>query len=145
MKKLARKIVGSCLLAFMVFSIMGNAVTLANNYTDRDFLFSFDGRQLKTMGSNKTDRSKMYMKCTSITSKTSYTAHAVGLRTPYAGTYYDCSDGNTYLFSYAGDYHYMTNWVYENGYAYGAVAASPNYAYEFSASGKWSPDNINQY
>lgn len=39
----------------------------------------------------------------------------------------------------------MTSWVYENGYKYARIGASPNYSYSFTASGVWSPDNYNKY
>ena len=42
-------------------------------------------------------------------------------------------------------YYYMTNWVRENGYKIGAIAANPDYGYKFSATGNWSPDNKNKY
>ena len=144
MKKLIKKVVGSCLLTFMLFSLMGNAVALGNNHTDSEFSFNFYGEELYTVGREKTDTSKMYMKCISIEEDMSYMAHAVGRRTPYSTEKVDCSRGFGYVFE-AGVYHYMRNWVYENGYYYGAIAANQVYANRFLASGKWSPDNVNQY
>ncbi len=140
-----RKSVASLLLAFMVFSIMGNAVTLANNSSDTEFNFSFyNGVQNCTEGRQKTDTSKIYMKCTSITEGKSYIGYAMGYRTPTGGNAMDCSRGFGYEFR-AGVYHYMTNWVKENGYYYAGIKAVPSDSVNFTASGKWSPDNVNQY
>ena len=86
-----------------------------------------------------------YMKCTSITSGKSYTAHAVGYNEYYDNVAHDCSRGKTYKFNSKDQYYYMTNWVRENGYKIGAIAANPDYGYKFSATGNWSPDNKNKY
>lgn len=141
--KLLKKVIGTGLLCFMAMTMMGNVSALANNWQDTPFTFKFANAQLITEVREKQDTSKMYMKCDKITYGTSYTAHAAGYN-PSTGRYYDCSRGYTYRFE-SNTSHYLTNWVYEDNYTYGLIAASPNYAYEFAATGVWSPDNYNQY
>lgn len=145
MMRKIKKILGTVLLSAMVFSVAGNTSVLANNWNDTGFSFAFNNAQKYTPIRKKTDTSKMYMKCKSIAQNASYTAHAVGCKTANATTLVDCSKGYTYTFKKAGQYYYITNWVKEKGYGYASVACSPNYGYKFSASGVWSPDNVNKY
>lgn len=140
-----KKIMGSFLVAAMVVGTVGNVTALANNHEDKAFRFSFNNQQVYTGARAKKDTSKLYMKCTSIGANKSYMAHAVGCTSASSGDSVDCSNGHCYRFSSSGEYHYMTSWVKEYGYGYARIAASPNYAYSFSASGVWSPDNVNQY
>ena len=137
MMRKIKKVLGTVLLSAMVFSVAGNTSVLANNCSDTNFSFTFSNAQKYT--------SKMYMKCNSIAQNASYTAHAAGCKKANASTVIDCSKGYTYTFKKAGQYYYMTNWVKEKGYGYACVACSPNYGYKFSASGVWSPDNVNKY
>lgn len=85
------------------------------------------------------------MKCKSIAKNKSYTAHAVGCKTKDSTAMVNCSRGYTYNFNAAGQYYYMTSWVKEDGYNFASIACNPNYAFKFSASGVWSPDNVNKY
>ena len=89
----------------------------------------------------------MYMKCTSLSSGASYTAHAVTYKSYSASdkVAIDCSAGKTYLFDSIGKHRYMTNLVKERGYSIGAIAANPNYGYKFSAAGGVESDNVNKY
>ena len=139
-----KKVLGSVLLSAMMISTMGSVTAFANNSTDTSYNFTFENAQRYTDARAKQDTSKLYMKCNSITSNTSYTAHAVGC-TSATSTKVDCSRGNSYTFATAGTYYYMTSWVKENGYNYARIACNPNYGYKFTASGKWSPDNVNKY
>lgn len=143
--KKAKKVVGAMMLGVMLFGVTGALQANANNWQDTSFTFSFSNGQKYTAVRAKQDTSKLYMKVNSITSGTSYTAHAVGCASTSTSTYVDCSRGYSYKFSSAGQSYYMTSWVYENGYRYARIAGSPNYAYAFSASGVWSPDNLNGY
>ena len=140
-----KKVVGATMLTGMMVYLMGTIVTYANNYPNTPFEFNFNNSQCYTTKRDKTDTSKMYMKCTSITSGTSYTAHAVGYNEYYDNVAHDFSRGKTYKFNSKDQYYYMTNWVRENGYKIGAIAANPDYGYKFSATGNWSPDNKNKY
>lgn len=143
MKNTLKKGIGTALLCFMMATIIGNVTVLANNWQDTSFTFRFANAQLHTEPREKKDSSKMYMKCDKIAYQTSYSAHAAGYN-PSDGRYYDCSKGYSYVFQ-NNTSHYMTNWVYEHNYAYGLIAASPNYAYDYAANGVWSPDNLNKY
>ena len=140
-----KKVLGTVLLSAMVFSVAGNASVLANNWENKPFGFTFNGAQKYTDAEKKEDTSKLYMKCNSIAKNKSYTAHAIGCKTASSADRINCSRGYTYNFSAAGHYYYMTSWVKEDGYNYARIACNPNYALQFSASGVWSPDNINKY
>lgn len=144
MFKKVKKVIGTLLLSAMVVSMLGDTCAFANNWKDKDFSFSFNNAQKYTKAREKEDTSKLYMKCTSIGSNRSYTAHAVGCTSADSKNNVDCSRGYTYTFASAGTYHYMTSWVKENGYKYARIAANPNYGYKFTASGVWSPDNKNK-
>lgn len=109
----------------------------AGNYQDSVFSFDFDGEQKYTTFREKRDDTSSYMKCESCTSGRSYTAHVVGLKTGIQ----DVSNGHVYLFT-AGTTYKMINYAYENGCTYAGIAAVPNYVYNFSASGLWSPDSV---
>ena len=111
-----KKVVGATMLTGMMVYLMGTIVTYANNYPNTPFEFNFNNSQCYTTKRDKTDTSKMYMKCTSITSGKSYTAHAVGYNEYYDNVAHDCSRGKTYKFNSKDQYYYMTNWVRENGY-----------------------------
>lgn len=145
MLRMVKKLLGTTMLAGMMVCTVGGITTYANNYKDTPYTFSFDNAQKCTDKRAKTDTSKMYMKCTNISSGKSYTAHAVGFKSYTSKTAIDCSRGKTYLFDRKDKYYYITNWVKENGYDIAAIAANPNYGYKFTASGKWSPDNVNKY
>ena len=136
-----KKIAGVALLSVTIIGISGTVQANANNWQDTNFTFNFNNSQKYTAARPKTDTSKLYMKCESITPNTSYTAHAIGCTSASSSDRVDCSKGNSYSFSKAGDAHYMTSWVKEWNYGYARIAGNPNYGYAFSASGKWSPDN----
>ena len=136
-----RKLMGSAMLAGMMVCTLGGVTTYANNYHDAYYSSDFNNAQKYTDKRAKEDTSKLYMKCTSIDSGKSYTAHAVGYSSYSSKTAVDCSRGKTYSFNQAGQYYYMTSWVKESGYNIAAIAGNPNYGYKFNASGKWSPDN----
>lgn len=122
--------------------LMGNVTpVLANNHSDSTYTFDFKNKQLTTDFRKKSDDSYMYMKCTSITNNRSYTAHAVANNTTSKKNYVDVSRGHTYRFT-KGTTYKMVNFVNEDNYKYGAIAASPNYANSFTANGLWSPDSI---
>lgn len=125
-------------------TIGGAMPVFANNYTDTNFTFNYGNSMKYTSARAKTDTSKLYMKCDSVSvSGASYTAHAIGTNsTSVIGA--DCSKGYTYYFT-AGTAKYLTSWVKENGYKYARIGAVPNYSYGFTAKGKWSPDNYNKY
>lgn len=141
MKK-TRKILLAGIFMFSIFGMTQPA--LANNYTDTDYKFVMQNSMEYTSARKKTDTSKLYMKCNSISVKNaSYTAHAIGTNSKNViGA--DCSKGRTYNFT-AGTSRYMTSWVKENGYKYARIGASSNYSYKFIAKGVWSPDNYNRY
>lgn len=146
MKNKVKRIIGAGLICFMLTTIVGSVPALANNWTDEKFNFTFSKVQICTYPRAKTDSSKMYMRCDGITPGSSYTAHPVGCYSEQPSTVYDCTyNGNTYPFRSAGQYYYMYNLVYERNYPYGSIAASPNYAFTFTANGVWSPDNLNKY
>lgn len=143
--KLKKKASGLFLTGLLLVGALGVAIpAMANNYSDSDFKFSLSNSMKYTGARKKTDKSKLYMKCKSVSVKNaSYTAHAIGTNSKdKTGT--DCSRGRTYNFS-AGSTHYMTSWVKENGFKYARIGASPNYSYSFTAKGVWSPDNYNKY
>lgn len=127
-------------------TVGGSSPVFANNYTNSDFTFTCENAMEYTSPRAKIDSSKMYMKCNSISvSGASYTAHAIGTNSASdypVGT--DCSRGYTYKFT-AGTSYYMTNFVYENNYTFARIGGSPNYSYDFTAKGVWSPDNYNKY
>ena len=110
----------------------------AGNYQDTKYVFAFEGEQTYTTFREKRDDTSSYMKCESCTSGASYTAHVVGLS---GSSIYDVSNGHVYLFT-TGTTYKMINYAYENGFGWAGIAAVPNYAYEFSASGLWSPDSV---
>ncbi|MDE7271949.1 MAG: hypothetical protein K2N95_02645 [Lachnospiraceae bacterium] len=141
LRRKMKKMLSTAILSAMTFMMVGSIQVHANNWKDRPFSFVFNGTQNYTEAEQKTDTSKLYMKCESITSGTSYTAHAIGYD-PATGRNVDCSRGYSYVFNKPGQSYYMTSWVYENGYRQAKIAASPNYGYSFSASGQWSPDNV---
>ncbi|EKC62933.1 hypothetical protein LEA_11585, partial [human gut metagenome] len=72
-----------------------------------------------------------------------FAAHVVGADNNYSTTAHDCSHGYTYSISNVGVYR-MRNWVHDGSpsYPYAAIYAAPNYGYEFSAWGQWSPDSV---
>lgn len=142
LKNKVKKIFGTMMLSATALMMAGTIQVYANNWQDKDFSFTFNGAQKYTAAEQKMDTSKLYMKCNSITSGTSYTAHAIGY-SPSTGKNVDCSRGYSYTFNKPAQSYYMTSWVYEDGYRWAKIAASPNYGYSFSASGKWSPDNVN--
>lgn len=146
MKNKVKKVIGTGLLCFMLTTIVGSVPALANNWTDTGFTFKFENAAWCTGGRPKEDNSKMYMKCTGISPESSYTAHPVGSYSTSPDSVVNCTYNNyTYQFKSAGQSYYMYNLVYERKYPYGAIAASPNYAFPFIATGVWSPDNLNHY
>lgn len=146
MKNKVKKVIGIGLLCFMLTTIVGSVPALANNWRDKPFTFEFSNAAWSTGGRPKEDNSKMYMKCTGIRAESSYTAHPVGSYSTSPSSGVNCTYNNhTYQFKSAGQYHYMYNLVYERKYPYGAIVASPDYVFAFTATGVWSPDNLNQY
>lgn len=143
--KVLKRVSGVLLAATIAMGTVGTAVPVsANNYQDTNFNFTMNNAMQYTPARSKTDTSKLYMKCSSVSaSNATYSAHAIGTNsTSVTGT--DCSRGYTYTFG-AGTSYYMTSWVKENGYAYARIGASPNYSYSYTAKGVWSPDNVNKY
>lgn len=139
-----KKKVASLLLGIMVLAVAGGTdiVSAAGNYTDTSYNFSFQANQPNyTVSRPKRDTTSSYMKCTSCTQNTSYTAHVVATNGSSSRTYVDVSRGHVYRFT-SGTTYKMLNWVRESGYSYGAIQGNPDYGYSFSASGVWSPDSI---
>lgn len=145
MLKRLKKISAILLATTISLGSVGGAIpVLANNYKDTNFSFTYGNSMQYTDARSKTDTSKLYMKCNSVSKRgASYTAHAIGTNS-YSSIGRDCSRGYTYNFG-AGSSYYMTSWVKENGYALARIGASPNYSYSFTAKGVWSPDNYNGY
>ncbi len=144
-RNILKKVSGLLVAGVILAGTVGmNTTVFANNYTDSNFSFNMNNKMRCTNARAKTDTSKLYMKCNSVSiNNATYTAHAIGTNSTSAtGT--DCSRGYTYNFG-AGTAHYMTSWVKESGYKYARIGASPNYSYSYTASGVWSPDNYNKY
>jgi hypothetical protein len=121
-------------------------VMAAGNYTDTNYTFNFTTPGTKyTAVREKRDKTSTYMKCESIstypTHNDSYQAWVVGTDSVNGTNLVNVSHGNIYTF-YNGTTRKMLNWVYEEGYTYGGIAGSANYMYQFTATGKWSPDSI---
>lgn len=145
MFKRIKKLSAVILTGTIVLGTIGmTSPVLANNHTDTSFSFTYANSMRYTSARTKQDTSSVYMKCNSISvSNASYTAHAIGTNTTSViGE--DCSQGHTYNFT-AGTISYMRNWVYEYGFTYARIGASPNYSYNFTATGVWSPDNYQGY
>lgn len=144
-KTVIKRTMGILMAGVIVVGTIGMGIPVyANNYTDSNFSFSMSNSMQYTSARSKTDTSKLYMKCNSVSaSNATYTAHAIGTNST-SNTGSDCSRGYTYSFG-AGTAYYMTSWVKENGYSFARIGATPNYSYSFSASGVWSPDNYNKY
>lgn len=91
-----KKIAGVALLSVTIIGISGTVQANANNWQDTNFTFNFNNSQKYTVARPKTDTSKLYMKCESITPNTSYTAHAIGCTSASSSDRVDCSKGNSY-------------------------------------------------
>ncbi len=139
-KRIFSRMLVSVLTVVSVLQIGAVATNAAGNYKDTAFEFDFCGEHKFTEFRDKEDNTSSYMKCNSCTSGTSYTAHVVGLDL-YAAGIFDASRGHVYVFT-EGTTCKLINYVYEDGYEYAAIEAAPNYLYEFSASGLWSPDSV---
>ena len=143
MKKyyVTKKIATFALCAATLVTIGGVNTYAAGNYTDQTYTYNFKNKQAYTDTRVKRDTTSSYMKCKTITSVTSYTAHVVAQKSKSSNTYYDVSKGHSYKFV-KGTTYKMINYVKESGYKYAAIAGNPNYGYSFKATGVWSPDSI---
>ena len=108
-----------------IVALMAATAAFASNSADTDFTFKFS----------------VYMSVKGV--QHAFTAHVVGADNNYSTTAHDCSHGYTYSISNVGVYR-MRNWVHDGSpsYPYAAIYAAPNYGYEFSAWGQWSPDSV---
>ncbi|MEE1077622.1 MAG: DUF2712 domain-containing protein [Agathobacter sp.] len=141
MKKILAVLTFVICVMFCCISLGKQGVLAAGNYKDTSYSFSFQNRALYTQARSKNDYTSSYMKCTSCTSNTSYTAHVVATTSIFSNDYVDASRGHVYCFT-TGTTYKMLNWVKEDGFSYAAIQGNPNYGYNFSASGYWSPDSI---
>jgi len=142
--KVTTKFILSAFLACgALISLTKVTTASANNFKDTIFHFNFSNRMEYTVPREKADNSKLYMKCNNMSvDGATYTAHVIGTNNPSAmGA--DCSRGYTYKLA-KGSTYYLTNWVKENGYTFARIGASPNYSYNITASGIWSPDNYSE-
>ncbi len=136
-----KKIAPLALCAATLLSIGGVNTYAAGNYYDTGFSFTFENMQARTSTRSKLDSTSSYMYCQTMPSGRSYTAHVVALSSKNSKKYIDVSRGHTYKFV-KGRRHKMVNFVRESGFSYAAIAANPDYANKFSATGVWSPDSI---
>ena len=77
MKKILAVLTFVICVMFCCISLGKQGVLAAGNYKDTSYSFSFQNRALYTQARSKNDYTSSYMKCTSCTSNTSYTAHVV--------------------------------------------------------------------
>lgn len=151
-KKVSRIV--SALLVVMLVASLGTIAVSANNHQDTNFTFSFNASSPLswTEVREKQDDSSMYAYITTMDGAyyvTCYGAKASELRT-YGGS------GNTlpsYLtstarydtdyvrFTYAGESHYISNWVYESGGRRAALIGKTTASYH-NVRGVWSPDSV---
>ena len=125
-----------------IVALMAATAAFASNSADTDFTFKFSGGlPQRTEWRSKTDDTNVYMSVKGV--QHAFTAHVVGADNNYSTTAHDCSHGYTYSISNVGVYR-MRNWVHDGSpsYPYAAIYAAPNYGYEFSAWGQWSPDSV---
>lgn len=125
-----------------IVALMAATAAFASNSADTDFTFKFSGGlPQRTEWRSKTDDTNVYMSVKGV--QHAFTAHVVGADNNYSTTAHDCSHGYTYSISNVGVYR-MRNWVHDcsPSYPYAAIYAAPNYGYEFSAWGQWSPDSV---
>ncbi|MBR4059307.1 MAG: hypothetical protein IKK03_05645 [Lachnospiraceae bacterium] len=140
-KRIFSRMLVALLTVVSVLQVATVSSNAAGNYRDTEYTFEFENEQLYTRLRAKQDNTSSYMKCNTCTTGTSYTAHVVAANRDTNTPYYDVSNGHTYLFT-ANTTYKMINYAYEYGYSYAAIACSPNYTYQFTASGLWSPDSV---
>ena len=141
MGNVKRRLIALLGASTILISTFGANIVQANNSTDSDYHFYFTNQHLYTNARPKEDKSKLYMLCKETTNGGSYTARAYGTNslTDY-GTDQSKNGQWTYIFK-SGISHYMSSYVYENGYKYARIRATSNVGQSFKASTKWSPDN----
>ena len=111
-----------------IVALMAATAAFASNSADTDFTFKFSGGlPQRTEWRSKTDDTNVYMSVKGV--QHAFTAHVVGADNNYSTN--------------VGVYR-MRNWVHDGSpsYPYAAIYAAPNYGYEFSAWGQWSPDSV---
>lgn len=139
-KNLVRRL--SVCAATCMILVGGVVPSFANNYTDTVFQFDFglaNGIRY-TDGRAKTDKSKSYMKCNTITSGYSYSADVYASLSGGDSVY--CGTGTSYTFNASTGGKYLTNYVRENGYTAAKIGAKAGFNIKnVTATGVWSPDN----
>ncbi len=122
----------------------GITVVKANNYGDSSFYFSFGGSGYwnTTEERLKEDDSSAYMICTWATEpEDAYEAYVWGYN---SNTNREACTSNAYIF-HLGEFHYMINYTYENGYNYEYIKArlcDGGNDGVGAFAGYWSPDSI---
>ena len=139
MKK--KKNISKLIMLLTILMMFTTFPVVASNYKDTTYTYYFRTDQNGsdfTERREKQDDTSAYMKC----EKTSfpYTAFVVGANGLFDKSR-DLSGGHQYTFD-TGTVYKMINYVYENNYKYAAIYAKRIYAYNYTASGLWSPDSV---
>lgn len=151
-KKVSRII--SALLVVILVASLGVTTVSANNHDDKDFTFSFNASSPLswTAVREKTDSTSMYAYISNLDGAyyvICYGAKANDLKT-YGGSGSDLPshltsaaryDTDYVRFTYAGESHYISNWVYESGGRRAALVGKTTASYH-NVRGVWSPDSV---
>lgn len=121
----------------------GTVSAVANNCKNTEvtkFSYYGDGSDYvcEKIARKKTDTTASYVKLnTDTTCKQTVTIY--GAKTK-SSAYFLCTSGTTTI--KPGDYKYISNTVYQQGYTYAAPAFGRDNRKNMTVSGVWSPDNI---
>ena len=135
MKNKVVKKLTALVMSAMVIGSIGVVTAEASNWVDSNYSYDFSTKPDRTPVREKQDASSCYMSC--YYAQGTYKAQVVSV---VNGLNVDCAGGNYYTFR-TGTTHYLTNYVYENGYRNAAIFAIPEDAGK-TATGVWSPDSI---
>ena len=136
---IGKKIFSSSIVVLFVFSLFPAVAAYAANVADTPFSYNVDyNKTADTMTRAKTDRSKVYVKCTKNTGTAYVQANGSQKGTTYvSGTKYPLGIGTQYLTNNVWEKRPATN---VTAYAY-LRFSNPNYAKNINTTGYWSPDN----
>lgn len=138
MKKLQKLFVCLGVIVLTISVISVNAFSAARNRTQYEFKFDYiSGGVGTTSIVNKDDSSYIYISCQSSAYPINVTPYGYG----YSGTgpLY-VPQGPTVILS-QGQYLYLTNYIYENGFRQCSVQGTSTVNTLYTATGYWIPDS----
>lgn len=151
-KKVSRII--SALLVVMLVASLGITTVSAKNNDDEAFTFTFNATTPMswTKSRAKEDTSSLYAKMTDMGVAYYVTCYGAGAKaenipggcgTSLPSSYHKAVryDSDYVRFTSAGEWHYISSWVKEDGYDYAVLVGVSGKSYH-NVHGVWSPDSI---